>query len=93
MYPYLVHSFDEYFFSKFDLLPNEIEIIANNLYDIGINKKIYEPCSFALFWSLKFNCVVNKDYVQNAIDSNDCIFMLLSYVYEKKIIIKRLLEN
>lgn len=81
LYPYLVHWYDEYIFEKFSLSVNRIKEIANDLYKIGIDKRNYEACSFALSWSIKYKFdIVGADLVENAKHSEDCILLLLTYI-------------
>jgi len=82
-YPYLVHLMEEFVFEKYKIEKSEIKEIAQNLYDIGINKKLYEACSFPVFWSIKYNFDLEKEFVRDSLRSNDCIFMLVSFVKAK----------
>ena len=85
-FPYLVHWFDEYIFDRFNIEIEKIKEIASQLYKIGIDKSNYEASAFALYWSIKYNFDLDKiDLVQNAIDSEDCILLLLTYIRNKHI--------
>lgn len=85
-YPYLVHWFDEYVFDKFNVEKEKVKEIAMQLYKIGIEKSNYEASSFALYWSIKYNFDFTcADLVQNAINSEDCILLLLTYLKRKHI--------
>jgi hypothetical protein len=84
-YPYLVHIIDECVFKPFALTPDEIKEIANNLYDIGMRKNLFEACDFSIYWALQYNFNIDKTNItDDSLNSNDCIFMLLSYLYSKK---------
>ena len=85
-YPYLVHWLDEYIFDKFNIEREKIKEIASQLYKIGIEKSNYEASSFALYWSIKYGFdFTGVDLVQNAINSKDCILLLLTYLKRKHI--------
>lgn len=82
MYPYLVHFFDEYIIKTFELSNSEIKEISEDLYIAGISKTNFEACSFAIYWSIKYGFKIDIDNIaENAIKSEDCILLLLSYIY------------
>lgn len=80
LYPYLVHCVEEYVFVPFSVSKARIEEIANQLYEIGVQKHLYEACSFALYWAIKYDFNITSAYVDKALQSGDCIFLLLSYI-------------
>lgn len=83
LYPYLVHWIDKYIFDVYNYNKDIIAKIANDLYRIGIKKKNYEACSFALYWSIKYKFRINDEFPEQSILSEDCIFLLLSYLKSK----------
>lgn len=81
LYPYLVHWFDEYIFTTFNIDQDKIKEIATQLYELNIEKQNYEACSFALSWSIKYDFSLDGiDIVTNAIASEDCILLLLTFL-------------
>lgn len=85
-HPYLVHWYDSYIYETFNVDSTRIKEIAIQLYELGIKKKCYEASSFALFWSMKYQFNLdNMDLVGNAIDSEDCILLLTTYMKCKNI--------
>ncbi len=84
LYPYLVHSIDECVFTAFETNPDYIKDITENLYEVGISKKLFEACSYAVFWAIKYDFILDKNLTSDSIESNDCIFMLLSFIHSKK---------
>ena len=80
LYPYLVHCVEEYVFMPFSVSKARIEEIANQLYEIGVQKHLYEACSYALYWAIKYDFNITSTYVDEAISSADCIFLLLSNI-------------
>lgn len=85
IYPYLVHLIEKYLFQAFAIPSNKIAEITYDLYKIGTNKKINEVVSYALYFSIKykFNLIKLKVY-EYAKNSNDCIVILLSFLYDKR---------
>lgn len=84
LYPYLVHLMDEYIFDRFELDVETIKQIGLDLYEVGINKRLYEACSYPIYWSIKYNYKFEKkSIIGDAKDSNDCIFLLLVFLRMK----------
>ena len=84
IYPYLVHLMEKYLFQAFKISSNKIKEISDNLYNFGINKRINEIVSYALYFSIKYKLELTKsDTYKYAEDCNDCIVILLSFLYEK----------
>lgn len=85
LYPYLITFLDEYVFEPHSIDVEEIKKIAVDIYEYGLHLKIYEACSFAIYWALKhdFNLGLTTLKTQS-INSNDCIFTLLSFRYDSK---------
>jgi hypothetical protein len=85
LYPYLVQILDEFVFAKHNLETDQIETIANDMYHLGMEKKLNESCSYAISWALKYNFKLKSSNLKKeALKSNDCVFMLLAYIYHKK---------
>ena len=62
-----------------------IKKIAQDIYAYGLKKKIYEACSYAIYWSIKYDIDVEISTIkQDSIDSLDCIFLLISFLHDKK---------
>jgi hypothetical protein len=83
-FPYLTRIVGDYVFNRFDVEKEKIKEIASDLYDVGISKNLFEACSFAIFWALKYQFTLDKYIDDDALNSNDCIFMLLSYLCNRK---------
>lgn len=84
LYPYLVHWIEDFVFDVFGVKREKIKIISEDLYRIGIKRHIYEACTFSLYWSLKYNFSLESNYVEESINSIDCMFMLLAYFKAKR---------
>ena len=74
-----------YFFEKFDVPVDRIQLIAQNLYDDGIYRSNNEACSYALYWALKYNVTLDlPNLISDADQSEDCVFRLLGYLNAKR---------
>lgn len=84
LYPYLTHIIEENVFEPLKVPASRIKKIAADLYDVGISKRFYEACSYSVFWALKYDFEIKKGIYSDSIDSKDCIFMTLGFLYSKK---------
>lgn len=84
LYPYLVHWMEDYVFDTFHVGKERIKEISKDLYETGNERHIYEACTFALYWSLKYDFSFDVDYASESIKSSDCLFMLLAYLKAKR---------
>ena len=85
LYPYLTVFLEEYVFIPHQISRTQIKIIADDLYNLGTTKKIYEACSYSIYWAIKYNFKMRKRTIRkDTLDSMDCIFMLISYLYHRK---------
>lgn len=82
--PYLIQFFETTILIPFKFSYDEIISVSNYFFNEGMQKKNYEMCSYALLFSIKNNSIVNNIHIEDIIESNDCIFMLLSYLYYEK---------
>ena len=84
LYPYLVHWLDEFVFEAFGISKVIIKEIAQDVYEVGIRRHIYESCSFALYWAIKYGFDLSNNHIDDSFASEDCVFMLLSYLKTTK---------
>lgn len=84
IYPYLIPILDEKIFKPFEIAPNYIEEISKNIFDMGIEKKLYEAMSYALFFSLKYDFKVSDNLFPLINNNRDTILMLLAYLHDLK---------
>jgi len=85
LYPYLINLLETKVFGPHNIEKGIIKNIANDIYVYGYKKKIYEACSFAVYWSLKYDFKIDiPNLKENSINSSDCIFMTISYLYDKR---------
>lgn len=81
IYPYLIPMLDKYIFSFCEVSPHEIEEISNKIYDYGMNNRIFESSSYALFFAVKYGFKIKGVSSARLISEKDCILLLLGYKY------------
>lgn len=85
LYPYLINLLEVKVFEAHKIDKSVIKEIAKDIYSYGIKKKIYEACSYAVYWSLKYDFKIDLGTLKDdSISSTDCIFMMISFLYDKK---------
>jgi hypothetical protein len=86
LYPYLVTLLDEFVFQKLAIKKTEIEKLSQSLFELGLTKQLYEAASYALFFALKhnFQITIKGGLFDKAKESDDCVFLLLSYLHDKR---------
>lgn len=85
LYPYLAKILDEVVFIPHQYRKSEIKKIADDIYEIGRDKNIFSACAFSLSWALKYDFKLKyRDNKSRSIESEDCIFLLLSFLYDKR---------
>ena len=81
IYPYLISLLETYVFTPCETATQDIQQISNKLYDMGINCRIFEASSYALYFSVKYAFLLADVDVTSIINSKDCVFQLLGYKY------------
>lgn len=84
LYPYLVPILGEFIFEKYEVDTNQIQKYANMIYEKYIQKNNYEACSFALLYAIDSNSKIDSIDVEIIKSSQDCILMLMAFIYCKK---------
>ena len=82
--PYLVPFLGEFFLKCFKFTKVELIDFINLLYDKGLETDDYELLAFAVYYALLCNVGINNLRTESAINSNDCLFLLMSYLYCEK---------
>jgi len=86
LYPYLIHLLDEFVFEPHKVDKSVIKKISIDIYKYGKKKKFYEANSYAIFWAIKYQFDLNNlenNFKIDSENSEDAIFLTLSYLYEK----------
>ena len=84
LYPYLVPILGKYIFEKYKVDTNQISKYANMIYEKYIQKNNYEACSFALLYAIDSNSKIDTIDIEIIKSSQDCILMLMAFIYCKK---------
>ncbi|MCC5893575.1 RNA-directed DNA polymerase [Exiguobacterium sp.] len=81
IYPYLISLVEDHLFIPFRINQNDIYPFTNLLYEEGVRQNNHEIICYAIYFSLKYNFMIeNLDYVVSK-ESNNCILLLLSFLY------------
>ncbi|MCE3038215.1 RNA-directed DNA polymerase [Helicobacter anatolicus] len=85
LYPYLIFLLDE-IFQKNIISQEYIKKISLDIFSLGKEKRNYEAMSYALYFALKYNFKLKEELslLEEAKREEDCILMLLCYLYDKK---------
>lgn len=85
LYPYLINLLETKVFEPHKIDKTIIKRIAQDIYKYGLKKKIYEACSYAIYWAIKYDFDIEIGTIKHdSINSLDCIFLMISYLYDKK---------
>jgi len=88
-YPYIVPYLDKYLFVPFDVDISIISLITSKIYDFSYKHGYYECGAYALFFAIKYRFKIDTYDFKRAEESNDCIFLIMSWLYAKHFDIKR----
>ena len=75
---------EEYIFKPFGVEKNVISKISNLLYEEGTRLKNYEAVCYALYYANKYEFEIKDLNFDVAKNSNNCLFLLFSYLYYEK---------
>ena len=85
IYPYLISLLEKFIFNAHGVSEGKIKEIANSIYNYGVKKKSNEVVGYALYFSIRYKFYFDKLNPYNyAKDSNDCVVLLLSFIYDKR---------
>lgn len=84
IYPYLVSLLEEYVFKPFGVETTMISKISALLYEEGVKLKNYEAVCYALYYANKYEFEIRELDFDVAKSSNNCLFLLFSYLYYEK---------
>ncbi|EAK0807044.1 hypothetical protein A0X79_07895 [Campylobacter coli] len=86
LYPYLIFLLDKIFDKEEFAAQEDIKKISEDIFNLGKEKRNYEAMSYALYFALKYNFKLEKNInpLEEAKRKEDCILMLLCYLYDEK---------
>jgi hypothetical protein len=82
LFPYLAQILDEFVLQKLKPKKAVIKEFGHMLFDLGVERRMYELSSYALFFAVKYNfklAVLNLS--KTAFHSEDCVLMTSAYIY------------
>jgi hypothetical protein len=81
----LTYLLDNNVFEPHKIEKTLINEIAVDIYNYGIKRKIYEACSYSIYWSLKYDFDLGISSIKaDSISSLDCIFLTIAFCYDRK---------
>ena len=75
---------EEYIFKPLGVEKTAISKISALLYKEGVRLKNYEAVCYALYYANKYEFEINELDFDDAKSSNNCLFLLFSYLYYEK---------
>ena len=84
IYPYLVPILGDNIFKKYNVDSIFIEEYVNMIYENYSCKNYYEAITFAILYAIDFDININNLDINVVLKSNDCILLLISFLYFKK---------
>ena len=86
LYPYLISLLENQFFERYAVETSTIKSIADNLLVYGTKRNSYELVAYSIYFSLKydFEFDINCALLEKIGNLDDCLTLLLSYLYDKK---------
>ncbi len=86
IYPYLILLLENHVFSPFSLKKKQVKEISDTTIDLAFKRNLWEAVSYALYYALKYDFELDmpSTLFDKAKESDDCIFLLLAYLYEKR---------
>jgi len=84
LYPYLLPYVDEFVLSPFNYSNNQIKELLDDVLDYSFQKNIPEATGYVIYLALKYDVLLDKDYTTEILNREDCMSMLLMYLYTLK---------
>lgn len=86
IYPYLIGILENQLFERYKVKASTIKSIADNLLIYGSKRNNYELVAYSIYFSLKYNFEfdINSTLLEKVGNLDDCLTLLLTYLYDKK---------
>lgn len=86
IYPYLVGLLENQLFERYKVNVSTIKNISVNLLHYGTERNSYELVAYSIYFSLKydFEFDINSSLLEKVGNLDDCLTLLLAYLYDKK---------
>jgi hypothetical protein len=95
IYPYLVRLLDKYIFENYNVEKDTIRNFSHRIYADAREHNNFEEMLYALFFSIKYDFIIDNFSCDDILQKNDCMLLIIAYLYclNKKIHIKALLDK
>lgn len=86
LYPYLVGLLENQIFERYEVNVSVITTISNDLLNYGVQRNSYELVAYSIYFALKydFEFDINLSLLEKIGNLDDCLTLLLAYLYDKK---------
>lgn len=84
IYPYLIPLLEDNLFKVFKVEREVISGFSKLIYEEGMNNNNFEAASYAIYYSLKYDFVIEELDFMKIRESNHCILLLLAFLYCKQ---------
>jgi hypothetical protein len=86
IYPYLIPLLENYVFKDYELDDIILSRFTNRIFRDGIHFNYIDEICFSLYYAIKYNIILSneKNEMEIILTSNNCIILLLTYLYMKK---------
>ena len=81
IYPYLVQLMEEYVFAPYNVGKDEIKAYSDALYADSKESHNYEAISYAIYYSLKYDFLLEEIDMTWVIERGDCVLLLMTWLY------------
>ena len=86
LYPYLAGLLEHQLFERYKVEIPTIKTISENLLNYGVKRNNYELVAYSIYFSLKydFEFDIYCSLLEKVGNLDDCLTLLLTYLYDKK---------
>ena len=82
--PYLLHLMEKYVFVIYSVEPRDIQKFTQTIFNESIIKNNYEGISYALYFAVKYNFLIDGMSATKIIDTKDCISLVMAWLYYQR---------
>lgn len=93
IYTYLAPLLEEYVFVPFNVSEEDLIDFSTVLYQYGNEHNRFEACSYSIYWAIRHNFQIKVLSAADVIETKDCVYMLLSYLYSKQYLTKDVIKQ
>ena len=83
LYPYLLPIMEQYVFTPFEVLIDDIKVFTEALYADSLRSNNYEGIIYAIYYSLRYGFKIEGIDCKKLIETDDCLCLLFAWLYYK----------